>query len=78
MFLIMQMKNSLKKKACLIELKIWLKWLRLGGESMKSCFTYNEIQTMLEESGLLIYEHLTPDEIQEHFFKNRTDYLSCI
>lgn len=46
-----------------------------SGESMKSRFTNNEIQTMLEESGLLIYEHLTSNAIQDLFFSDRTDYL---
>ncbi|MCZ8539848.1 hypothetical protein M9R85_06035 [Psychrobacillus psychrodurans] len=45
-----------------------------SAESMKSRFTNNEIQTMLEESVLLIYEHLTPKPIQELFF-SRTHYL---
>jgi methyltransferase (TIGR00027 family) len=47
-----------------------------SGEPMKSCFTYDEIEKMLEKSGLLIYEHLSPAEINERFFRNRTDYLS--
>lgn len=54
-----------------------VKMASAGGESMKSSFTYNEILNMLEESGLLIYEHLLPDAIQESFFKGRTDYLSA-
>ncbi len=48
-----------------------------SGEPMKSCFTYNDIEHLLEASGLLIYEHLSPDEIQELFFHNRTDDLSA-
>ncbi|XKI10984.1 hypothetical protein GGGNBK_05005 [Sporosarcina sp. ANT_H38] len=52
-----------------------VKMASASGESMKSSFTNNEIQTMLEESGLLIYEHLTPNAIQELFFRVRTDYL---
>lgn len=48
-----------------------------SGEPMKSCFTYNEIEHLLETSGLLIYEHLSPAMIQELFFRNRTDYLSA-
>lgn len=47
------------------------------GEPMKSCFSYHELEQMLEECGLLIYEHLTPAQINEQFFKNRTDYLSA-
>ncbi|MCK1998908.1 hypothetical protein MPH47_17055 [Psychrobacillus psychrodurans] len=45
-----------------------------SAESMQSRFTNKDIQTMLEESGLLIYEHLRPNPIQELFF-SRTHYL---
>lgn len=48
-----------------------------SGEPMKSCFTYDEIENMLENAGLLIYEHLSPAKINELFFSNRTDYLSA-
>ncbi|WP_019156559.1 class I SAM-dependent methyltransferase [Robertmurraya massiliosenegalensis] len=48
-----------------------------SGEPMKSCFSYNEIEKLLENSGLLIYEHLSPDSINNQFFVNRTDYLSA-
>ncbi|MFF2855412.1 class I SAM-dependent methyltransferase [Peribacillus sp. NPDC058002] len=48
-----------------------------SGESMKSCFTYDETEKMLENSGLLIYEHLSPVTINNEFFRNRTDYLSA-
>lgn len=48
-----------------------------GGEPMKSCFTYDEMEKMLENSGLLIYEHLSPVTINNQFFRNRTDYLSA-
>ncbi|HWO76546.1 MAG TPA: class I SAM-dependent methyltransferase [Bacillus sp. (in: firmicutes)] len=54
-----------------------VKMAAAGGEPMKSSFTYHEIQTILEESRLLIYEHLNPDAIQECFFKGRTDFLSA-
>lgn len=48
-----------------------------GGEPMKSCFSYYEMEKMLENSGLLIYEHLSPSAINDRFFHNRTDYLSA-
>ena len=48
-----------------------------SGEPMKSCFTYDEMEKMLENSGLLIYEHLSPEAINNQFFYNRTDYLSA-
>ncbi|PMC33680.1 SAM-dependent methyltransferase [Bacillus sp. UMB0899] len=53
-----------------------VKMASAGGEPMKSSFTYHEIENLLEKSGLLIYEHLSPTLINEHFFRNRTDYLS--
>ena len=28
---------------------------------------------MLEQSGLLVYEHLSPSDIQERYFKNRKE-----
>lgn len=48
-----------------------------GGEPMKSCYTYAEIEALLEQAGLLIYEHLTPAMIQERYFSKRTDDLSA-
>ncbi|GFZ92722.1 hypothetical protein GCM10010978_33340 [Compostibacillus humi] len=44
---------------------------------MKSCFPYSEIKGILEKSGLLIYEHLSPSKIQNLYFENRKDYLSA-
>ncbi|NTU26372.1 class I SAM-dependent methyltransferase [Bacillus tequilensis] len=54
-----------------------VKMAAAGGEPMQSCFTYQEIEHMLESSGLLIYEHLSPDDIHDLFFCNRTDDLSA-
>lgn len=48
-----------------------------SGEPMKSSFAYNELEYMLEKSGLLIYEHLSPTVINKQYFRNRTDYLSA-
>ncbi|MCT1577291.1 class I SAM-dependent methyltransferase [Oceanobacillus kimchii] len=48
-----------------------------SGEPMKSCFTYDEIEGLLENAGLLIYEHLSPVTINNRFFHNRNDYLSA-
>ncbi|ASK64138.1 SAM-dependent methyltransferase [Virgibacillus phasianinus] len=48
-----------------------------SGEPMKSCFTYEEMEKMLEDSGLLIYEHLSPVAINNQFFGDRSDYLSA-
>ncbi|WNS46874.1 class I SAM-dependent methyltransferase [Paenibacillus sp. MMS20-IR301] len=48
-----------------------------SGEPMKSCFAYGELEQLLEQAGLLIYEHLSPADIQEKFFSSRNDYLSA-
>ncbi|TDO10969.1 class I SAM-dependent methyltransferase [Bacillus inaquosorum] len=54
-----------------------VKMAAASGEPMKSCFTYDEIEKMLDSSGLLLYEHLSPADINGLFFGNRTDYLSA-
>lgn len=46
-----------------------------AGEPMKSCYRYRELEAALEQAGLLIYEHLTPEQIEEKYFQNRSDYL---
>ncbi|KKI92827.1 SAM-dependent methyltransferase [Bacillus sp. SA1-12] len=48
-----------------------------SGEPMKSCFSYTELENLLEDLGLLIYEHLSPAVINDYFFQNRTDYLTA-
>lgn len=37
---------------------------KAGGEPMQSAFSYSEIEKLLEKQGFLIYELLTPDDIQ--------------
>ncbi|WP_028776290.1 class I SAM-dependent methyltransferase [Shimazuella kribbensis] len=54
-----------------------VKMASVGGEPMKSCFSYDEMEGLLEKSGLLIYEHLSPVQINETYFSNREDYLSA-
>ncbi|WP_342576934.1 class I SAM-dependent methyltransferase [Paenibacillus sp. FSL M8-0142] len=54
-----------------------VKMAAASGEPMKACFSYQKIEKLLERSGLLIYEHLSPTKIQELFFRDRTDYLSA-
>ncbi|MED4732343.1 class I SAM-dependent methyltransferase [Aneurinibacillus migulanus] len=54
-----------------------VKMAAASGEPMKSCFSYDELENMLEKSGLLIYEHLSPAKINELYFSNRKDYLSA-
>lgn len=48
-----------------------------SGEPMKSCFSFSELERLLENAGLLIYEHLTPEEINERYYNQREDYLSA-
>lgn len=54
-----------------------VKMASASGEPMKSSFTFNQLESLLERSGLLIYEHLSPSMINECFFHDRTDYLSA-
>lgn len=54
-----------------------VKMAAMGGEPMLSCFTYEDMEHLLEEAGLLIYEHLSPEEVQERYFSQRTDDLSA-
>ena len=37
---------------------------KAGGEPMQSAFSYRELEKLLEKHGFLIYELLTPDDIQ--------------
>ena len=37
---------------------------KAGGEPMQSAFFYSELETLLQKHGFLIYELLTPDDIQ--------------
>ena len=37
---------------------------KAGGEPMQSAFSYKELEKLLEKHGFLIYEMLTPDDIQ--------------
>ena len=37
---------------------------KAGEEPMQSAFSYSEIEKLLEKHGFLIYELLTPDDIQ--------------
>lgn len=66
-----------KEKGMSNRVENMVKMASVSGEPMKSCFTYFEIENMLEKSGLLIYEHLSPAAINDLFFNNRTDYLSA-
>ncbi len=36
---------------------------------MLAGYSYEKIEKLLESHGFLIYEHLTPDEMTEQYFK---------
>jgi methyltransferase (TIGR00027 family) len=46
-----------------------------SGEPMKSCFNYAELEKLFEKAGWVIYEHLSPAEIENRYFTGRNDYL---
>lgn len=48
-----------------------------GGEEMKSCFSYNELEKLLEKHGFLIYELLTSPDIQSSFFDGHGGNLTA-
>lgn len=54
-----------------------VKMAAASGEPMKSCYSYSEMEWLLEQCGLLIYETLTPEKINERYFSNRQDDLSA-
>jgi len=54
-----------------------VKMATVGGEPMKSCFSYEEMEVLLEKAGLLIYEHLSPEDIHKLYFEGRNDYLEA-
>lgn len=44
-----------------------------SGEPMKSCYSYRELISDLEKTEFQLYEHLTPLELEEQYFKGRND-----
>jgi len=45
-----------------------------AGEPMKSCYGFEELESALKQIGWSIYEHLTPQELEEKYFQDREDY----
>ena len=41
----------------------------LANEKMLASYSYMELEKLLADSNFLIYEHLTPNEITEQYFK---------
>ncbi|MCP1148859.1 MULTISPECIES: class I SAM-dependent methyltransferase [Bacillus] len=69
--------NLFEEKGISNRVENMVKMASIGGEPMKSCFSYFEIEKMLEKSDLLIYEHLSPEKVNELYFNNREDDLSA-
>jgi hypothetical protein len=38
-------------------------------EKMLASYSYRELEKLLDDNNFLIYEHLTPDEITDQYFK---------
>lgn len=54
-----------------------VKMAQAAGEPMKFAASLSELKELLANEQLLIYEHLSPQEIQEQFFSNRDDNLQA-
>ncbi|OOZ82776.1 SAM-dependent methyltransferase [Bacillus cereus] len=67
--------NLFTKKGLSNRVENMVKMAAVGGEPMKSCFSYTEMEALLEKAGLLIYEHLSPEDINTLYFEGRKDYL---
>ena len=48
-----------------------------SGEPMQFCTSIKQLEQMLVNADLLIYEHLSPQDIQNRFFANRDDDLQA-
>lgn len=57
-----------------LRVKNMLGMAKMAGEPMKTAYSYEELEADLEKAGLLIYEHLSPVDIEERYFKGRRDY----
>ncbi|MGN0806842.1 MAG: class I SAM-dependent methyltransferase [Candidatus Coproplasma sp.] len=44
-----------------------------GGEKMKSCFSYEQLEKLLEQQGFLIYELMCEQDIQSTYFQGKND-----
>ncbi|MFX3633212.1 MAG: class I SAM-dependent methyltransferase [Candidatus Pristimantibacillus sp.] len=44
-----------------------------AGEPMQASYSYKELELMLEEINLCVYEHLTPEEITQQLFQAYND-----
>lgn len=69
--------NLFKEKGFSNRVENMVKMAAVGGEPMKSCFSYIEMEALLEKAGLLIYDHLSPEDINTLYFEGRNDYLKA-
>ncbi|CKI69711.1 O-Methyltransferase involved in polyketide biosynthesis [Streptococcus pneumoniae] len=69
--------NLFTKKGLSNRVENMVKMAAVGGEPMKSCYSYAEMEALLEKAGLLIYEHLSPEDINTLYFEGRNDYLKA-
>lgn len=69
--------NLFIKKGLSNRVENMVKMAAVGGEPMKSCFSYAEMEALLEKAGLLIYEYLSPEAINTFYFEGRNDYLKA-
>ena len=57
--------------------KNMLKMTDKSGNKIRTCFSYNEIESILEKYGFHIYEFLNYNDIQERYFKNFDNDLTA-
>lgn len=41
---------------------------KAANETMKNCYSYHDMEVLLEKHGFLIFEHLNPEEMTEQYF----------
>lgn len=66
-------KNVLEKSSDL-SMKKKIEMTKKSDEKIRSSYSYNEIETILSKHGLLIYEHLSEEEINNEYF---FEYNNC-
>jgi len=67
-------KDIFNSKRTTSRVQAMAKMAEAAGEPMKTAYEYSELESDLDKAGLLIYEHLTPKDIEERYFKGRDDY----
>lgn len=67
-------KDIFNSERTTIRVQAMVKMAEAAGEPMKTAYSYSELESDLDKAGLLIYEHLTPKDIEERYFNGRDDY----